>query len=90
MQFHIRGRVRPAHNSGIQQSSLASFGREVAILMANTPKTKRLHMPYAPVYHPAFDLCAESRQARYNLQITTPRIMTSRKTMPRITGVAFR
>ncbi|XP_014556138.1 hypothetical protein COCVIDRAFT_100601 [Bipolaris victoriae FI3] len=87
MQFHIRGRVRPAHNSGIQQSSLASFGREVAILMANTPKTKRCT---APVYHPAFDLCAESRQARYNLQITTPRIMTSRKTMPRITGVAFR
>lgn len=59
-----------------------------------TPRSVICYLPWwtctAPVYHPAFDLCAESRQARYNLQITTPRIMTSRKTMPRITGVAFR
>ncbi|ENI05091.1 hypothetical protein COCC4DRAFT_32185, partial [Bipolaris maydis ATCC 48331] len=38
LQFHIRARARPAHNSGIQQPSLVSFGCEVAILMVNTPK----------------------------------------------------
>ncbi|EMD89189.1 hypothetical protein COCHEDRAFT_1022664, partial [Bipolaris maydis C5] len=59
LQFHIRARARPAHNSGIQQPSLVSFGCEVAILMVNTPKKLK-----APVYHPAFDLWAESQQAR--------------------------